>query len=249
MTRNTIPIQYYLDAAAVFHYATKEQFNLLLTGSTRRKDRTEKVLLRLSRRKKLKAIKFGKKLVYVLPRKVKGKDLEDPEIHPKIVHGLGCTEGLARFWRTRTDGEIIAERFFYGCGIIPEWGIKYPNGKMLLFEFSTESNFRYSGLMNGKINAYRRNLEKIEEKFSARAIVVFVLDVPRTSVERFVGSLGGRPAPSPTANASASDEGDRFPFDPFYFVDNKTFLKTPIAELLTSPVYFWMDGKEYPLTK
>jgi hypothetical protein len=249
MSRNTIPIEYYLDAAAVFHYATKEQFNLLLTGSSRRNTRTEIVLLRLSRRKKLKAIKYGKKLVYVAPRKAKGERVDDLAIYPKIVHGLSCTEGLVRFWRARTEGEIIAERYFYGCGIVPEWGIRYPDGKMLLFEFSTKSNFQFSGLMNGKINAYRRSLEKIEEKFSAKAVVVFVLDVPRVTVKRYVGILGGRTAPSPTANASASDEGDRFPFDPFYFVDNETFLKIPIGEQLKAPIYFWMDGKEYPLTK
>ena len=138
MSRNTIPIQYYLDAAAVFHYATKEQFNLLLTGSTRRNARTENVLLRLSRRKKLKAIKYGKKLVYVAPRKAKGESVDGLTIYPKIVHGLSCTEGLVRFWRARTEGEIIAERYFYGCGIVPEWGIRYPDGKMLLFEFFNE---------------------------------------------------------------------------------------------------------------
>src|SRR6185503_16683779 len=95
------------------------------------------------------------------------------------------------FWPARTEGEIIAERFFYGCGVVPEWGIRYPNGKMLLYEFSTKSNFHFSGLMNGKLNAYRRNLEKIEEKFQAKAIVVFVLDIPRITVERYVGTLRG----------------------------------------------------------
>jgi len=243
MSRNTIPVNYYLDAAAVFHYATKEHFNLLLTGSTQRNARTETVLLRLTRRKKLKAIKYGKKLVYVASRKAKGENSDELVIFPKIVHGLSCTEGLVRFWRARTEGEIIAERFFYGCGIVPEWGIRYPDGKMLLFEFSTKSNFQFSGLMNGKLNAYRRSLGKIEEKFSAKAVVVFVLDVPRTTVERYVGILGGRPAPS----ASLRAEGDTFPSDPFYFVDNETFLKIPVGQQLKAPIYFWMDGKEYPL--
>jgi hypothetical protein len=243
MTRNTIPVEWYLDAAAFFHYATKEQYNLLLTGSSRRNTRTEVVLLRLSRRKYLVAIMYGKKLVYVIRRKAKGKNMDDLEMHPKIAHGLACTEGLVRFWRARTEGEMIAERFFYGCGIVPEWGIRYPDGKMLLFEFSTKSNFQFSGLMHGKLNAYRRNLEKIEEKFSAKAIVVFVLDVPRSTVERYVGSLGGRSAGS----ASLRDGGDEFPSDPFYFVDNETFLKVPIGQQLKAPIYFWMDGKEYPL--
>jgi hypothetical protein len=248
MSRNTIPVDSYLDAASVFHYAAKEHFNLLLTGTTRRNTRTEIVLLRLSRRKKLKAIKYGKKLVYVSPQKAKGKNSDDLEIYPKIAHELACTEGLVRFWIAKTEGEIIAERFFYGCGIVPEWGIRYPNKKMLLYEFSTKSNFHFSGLMNGKLNAYRRNLEKIEEKFEAKAVVVFVLDVPRITVERFVGTLK-RDVGSVADDASAPHGGDRFPFDPFYFVDNETYLKVPIGEQLKAPIYFWMDGKEYPLTQ
>ncbi len=249
MSRNTIPVDYYLDAAAVFHYATKEHFNLLLTGSSRRNTRTETVLLRLSKRKKLKAIKYGKKLVYVAPQKAKGKNFEDLAIYPKIVHGLSCTEGLVRFWRARTEGEIVAERFFYGCGIVPEWGIRYPNGKMLLFEFSTKSNFQFSGLMNGKLNAYRRNLAKIEEKFSAMAVVVFVLDVSRVTVERYVGTLKREVGSVADGDQSALYGGDGFPFDPFYFVDNETFLKVLIGQQLKAPIYFGMDGKEYPLTE
>ncbi len=247
MSRNTIPVQYYLDAAAVFHYATKEHFNLLLTGSSGRNTRTEVVLLRLSRRKYLVAIMYGKKLVYVIRRKAKGKNMDDLEMHPKIAHGLACTEGLVRFWRARTEGEMIAERFFYGCGIVPEWGIRYPDGKMLLFEFSTKSNFQFSGLMNGKLNAYRRNLEKVEEKFQVKAIVVFVLDVPRITVERYVGTLKRDVGSDASGIPSASSEGDGFPFDPFYFVDNETFLSVPIGDQLKAPIYFWMDGKEYPL--
>lgn len=249
MSRNTIPVEYYLDAAAVFHYATKEHFNLLLTGSSRRNTRTEIVLLRLVKRKKLKAIKYGKKLVYVSPQKAKGKKVDDLEIYPKIAHGLSCTEGLVRFWRARIDGEIIAERFFYGCGIVPEWGIRYPNGKMLLFEFSTKSNFHFSGLMNGKLNAYRRNLEKIEEKFQAKAIVVFVLDVPRITVQRFVGTLESQAGSVADGVPSALYGGDRFPSDPFYFVDRETFLSIPIGDQLKAPIYFWIDGKEYLLTE
>jgi hypothetical protein len=247
MSRNTIPIEYYLDAAAVFHYATKEHFNLLLTGSSRRNTRTETVLLRLTRRKKLKAIKYGKKLVYVVPRKAKGKAVDELVIYPKIVHELACTEMLVRFWRARTEGEIIAERFFYGCGIVPEWGIRYPDGKILLCEFSTKSNFQFTGLMNGKLNAYRRNLENVEQKFQAKAVVVFVLDIPRSTVERFVGTLKRENGSVADGDLSALYGGDGFPFDPFYFVDNETFLKVPIGDQLKAPIYFWMDGKEYPL--
>jgi len=96
---------------------------------------------------------------------------------------------FGQIYRSRMDGEVIAERFFYGLGSVPEWGIRYPNGKILLFEFSTKSNFLFSNLMNGKLSAYQRSLEKIEDKFQAKAIVLFVLDVPRNTVERYAGSL------------------------------------------------------------
>jgi hypothetical protein len=249
MKRNTIPVEYYLDALAVLPYATKEQINLLLKGSTARLSRTEIVLPRLTERHRIEAIAVGKKLVYALRRNVRGMDLNDPGIYPKLVHGVACSEIIVRFWRAKVEGEIIAERFFYGCGVVPEAGIRYADGKMLVFEFSTKSNFRYTGLMNGKINAYRRNLEKIEEEFQAKSIVVFVLDVPRITVERYVGSLKRNVGSVADGESSAPSEGDGFPSDPFYFVDYETFLKVPIGDQLKAPIYLWMDGREYPLTK
>src|SRR5438093_8537311 len=117
---------------------------------------------------------------------------------------------------------------------------------MLLLEFSTKSNFLYTELMNGKINAYVRNLEKIEEKFQAKAIVVFVIDVPRNTVERFVGSLKRDVGPVADGRTSASAGGDSFPFNPFFFTDYETFLKVPLGKQLYEPIYFWSDGREYP---
>lgn len=244
MNSNYIPTEVFLDWALVFHWATKRHFQLAITGrETKRHRRTEIVLRRLSLRKKLRTVRYGKKLVYALPRKT--KDFDEFEGGLKIYHGLACTECLVRFYRSRMEGEIISERFFRGCGSVPEWGIRYPDGKLLLLEFSSRSNFLYTELMNGKINAYMRNLEKIEEQFRAKAVVLFVLDVHRDSVKRFVGSLDGRSARSAALRAG----GDRFPFNPFFFVDYETFLKIPIGDQLKSPIYFWTDGKEYPLTK
>jgi len=205
---------------------------LFLTGKeSKRHRRTEIVLKRLSNRKMIRAIRFGKKLIYALPRKTKGWD--EHSGLSKVIHGLACTECLVRFYRSGLDGEIIAERYFYGFGAVPEWGIRYPNGKMILFEFSTKNNFYYTGNIRGKIGAYNKNLPRIEARFQAEAIVVFVCDVGRSAVQREVGS--------------ASAEGDRFPFDPFFFTDYETFLKVPIGEQLKAPIYFWTDGKEYPL--
>jgi hypothetical protein len=81
---------------------------------------------------------------------------------------------------------------------------------MLLFEFCTENNFHFSNNMNGKLSAYKRHLEGIERKFNSHAIVLFVLDISREKVERFVGSVGS-PAPSPTACGRLLLAGDSPP--------------------------------------
>ena len=260
MARHTIPIDRYIEAAQVFHWFTKEHFILWFLGILKRHRRTESVLHKLVQKGKLRCVKFGKRLVYTVPRRAKGKRpvllKEKPGYEPKlsedaiagrnkIVHGLACTECLVRFYRSRTDGEIIAERYFYGLGAVPEWGIRYPNGKLLLFEFCTESNFLYANMMKGKISAYQRHLEKIEERFLAKAIVLFVIDVPRKTVEGFVGALRREDG----SLAGARAEGDSFPFNPFWFTDYQTFLGVPLGQQLAAPSYFWIDGKEYPLKK
>ena len=89
--------------------------------------------------------------------------------------------------------------------------------------------------MRSKLASYRRTLDKIEEKFNAKAMVVFVLEVDRGVVERWAGLL--RCAPS---------DGDTFP-DPFFFTDYETFLKVPFGQAIEAPIYFWVDGKEYSL--
>lgn len=128
MARHTIPIDRYIEAAQVFHWFTKEHIILWLLGFLKRHRRTESVLLRLVRKGKLHSLKFGKRLIYIVPRKTKGKLpvllKEKPGYEPKrteaaikqknkIEHGLACTECLVRFFLSRTDGEIIAERYFY----------------------------------------------------------------------------------------------------------------------------------------
>jgi hypothetical protein len=264
MARHTIPIDRYIEATQVFHWFTREHIILWFLGFLKRHRRTESVLLKLVRKGKLRSVKYGKRLVYTVPRRTKGKlpvllkekSGYEPKItetaitgRGKIVHGLACTECLVRFYRSKLDGEIIAERFFYRLGAVPEWGIRCPNGKLLLLEYCTEDNFRHSNMMKGKINAYMRHLEKIEEKFQAEAIVVFVIDVPRGTVENFVGILKRDVGSVADDDQSALYEGESFPLNPFFFTDYKTFLGVPMGTQLIAPIYFWMDGKEYPLKK
>jgi hypothetical protein len=188
----------------------------------------------LSERGKLRTILYGKKLIYAAPKNVKGQVLDEFYGLSKVVHGLACTEGLVRFYRSRMDGVVVAERFFYGLGAVPEWGLLYPEGKMLLFEYCTKSNFLFSGKVKGKIQAYDRSLDKIEKKFNTKAMIVFVLDVPKGVVERFVV----RERQAGTENGAAGK---------IFFTDYETFRKIPIGEQLTAPIYFWNDGKQYPL--
>ena len=241
MSKPTIPIDFYLEAASVFHWATKRHYQLWFTGQARtRHRRTESVLRRLTKSGKLRAVYYGKKLIYSIPRISKGTKNDEFSGLSKVVHGLACTECLVRFFRSRTDGTVIAECYFSGLGAVPEWGIVYPNGNMLLFEFCTKHNFFFSGNVQGKLSAYRQNLEKIEDKFNAKAMVVFVIDVPRITLEKYIISRAYA--------GSASAEGDTFPFNPFFFTDYETFLNVPIGQALYEPIYIWSDGKNYPLT-
>lgn len=265
MARHTIPISRYMEAAQVFHWATKEHFILWFTGGITRHRRTESVLHKLVQKGRLRSVQFGKRLIYTAPRRTKGKipqlikeksgyeagESEKAVIGAnKIIHGLACTEGLVRFWLSRTDGEIIAEKHFYGLGAVPEWGIRYPNGKILLFEFCTENNFLFSNNMTGKLNAYREHLKDIERKFEAEGIVIFVLDIAREKVERYVGSLGSLAGSVADGDTSALYNGGFSPVAPCFFVDYETFLKVPYGKQLFEPIYFWsLDGRVYPLSQ
>jgi len=179
----------------------------------------------------LRTFKYGKKLVY------SSKQVKDEfEGLAKVYHGLACTECLVRFYRSRTEGMIVAEKYFYGLGCVPEWGIIYPDGKMLLFEFSTRNDFLVTGKVKGKLQAYRTNMERIEEKFNAKALLVYVIDIPKVTLERFLHKVcraGSVAALSPE----------------IFFVDYETFLSIPIGEQLIAPIYYWMDGNQYALRR
>jgi len=211
----------YLTTASVFHWATKEHYTAWFTGSFERHKRTEVVLPRLVKRGKLKSVTIGNRILYCIPRKCKGRTLY-------IEHGLGCTEGLVRIWRSDMNSMIIPERFFQGFGNVPEWGIKYQNGKLLLYEFCTKGNFEKPGLVKGKINRYRDSLLAIGGKFEGEGIVLLVADVPRQAVKNYVEKS--------------------IPEGPFLFTDYQTFKSIPIGENLKAPIYIWGEnGQEYPL--
>lgn len=221
---HTISQKRYLKAAQVFHWATKDHFTLWFTGSTNRSKRTEVILPRLVKKGSLVATKHGKKLVYACPRRVR-----NPGFFSKIDHGLGCTEGLIRFWWSDMSAEIIEERYFYGCGSVPEWGLRYSTGKMILFEYCTADNFKRLSVMKRKLTAYRNNLETINRKFEREGIIVFVCDVPRKRVIQFIEKV--KPAGLPV-----------------FFTDYEMFKRVGIGHQLAAPIYLWgEDGLSYPL--
>ncbi|MFC1879103.1 hypothetical protein ACFLZW_04250 [Chloroflexota bacterium] len=140
--------------------------------------------------------------------------------YPLFEHGLGCTEGLVRFYRSDMDCQVIPERKLRGFGIVPEAGILYPNNTLLLYEFCTHDNFNRPGLILSKITRYQSQLSRFEQKFGGEAVVVFVADDTRFKVDCFVN--------------------DHMPLgEQLFFTDYKTFLDTPIGEQLCAPIYIW----------
>ena len=216
----TISKYEYLKTAQVFHWATYEHYVVWITGENKRHKRTEVMLPRLVKKGKLIPKKYGKRLIYTVPRRKYDTNYE---------HGLGCTEGLVRFVRSKPNGEIIAERHLRGFGIVPEWGIRYQNKKLLLFEFCTQDNFHRRGLIRSKITRYQNNLLQLETKFECEAIVLFVIEAPRIDVQYFVDEV------MPAGNQ-------------FFFTDYSVFKIVKLGDQFIDPVYIWgEDGFPYPL--
>jgi len=216
----------YKQFAQVAHWFTQEHCNIWFTGSTKRTKRTEVILPRLVKKGEIVAIRLDKKLVYTCNRKFR-----HPGYYYKVEHGLGCTEGLVRFWRSDMSAEVIEERHFRGCGSMPEWGLRYESGKMLLFEYCTYSNVTMTNGLIGKLVAYPKTLGNINRKFNGNGILVFVCDLSRKRLLSFLSR--------------------KIPVGiPAFFTDYDTFKTVPIGQQLTAPIYLWgEDGQPYPLVK
>jgi hypothetical protein len=213
----------------VAHQASKRQIQIGVRGFANPKYTTlERFLKTRERNGKLRVAwmkdsKHGTIKVYAKPQKTRNFD---PENFEDLYHGYCCTECLIRFM-TAKEGEAIPEKYFRGYGRVPEFGMRYENGKLLLLEFSTKHDVGYTGKLRGKLNGYDDCLSAIERDFSARSVVVFVLDVDRDRVRTIVDSYK--------------------PSDQFFFTDFDTFKRVPMGQALIAPIYIWKDGKEYPL--
>jgi hypothetical protein len=228
MAKKTISMKRYLELAQVFHWATKEHYQLMLTGKTGRHSRTEKILPRLVEKNKLVALPYHNRLIYSAPRRCRGKNSFNAR---KIEHGLACTECLVRIWLSKKDGEIISEKHFSKFRIIPEFGIRYPTGTLLLVEFSTPDNFRRRGLMRSKVERYEKNMNVILHQFnSERGVVLFIMEASAEAVKRFRQRIVTLDVP-------------------IYAVDWESFQSIKYGKQLSEPIYFWEDGNAYPLTK
>jgi hypothetical protein len=210
----------FLEVAQTLHHFTRRQAVIFFKGEDRRDKRVEFLLPHFERKGRLNAFWREGRKVYVVPRKGR----------LNVDHGLACTECLTRIWRARPIGEIYPEKEFKTYPMVPEWAIRYPNGKMLLFEFSTADNSNRTPLMKNKVSRYLENLHQIENDYQAEAIVLFVMDIPKITVERFVDEI--------------------IPADKLFFIDYRTFLTVHPNEVLTAPVYIWGgDGKRHPLSR
>lgn len=145
-----------------------------------------------------------------------------------LRHGLICSKSFLRIYAANPTGEAIGENEFRAqkFGVVPEWGIVYPNGTMILYEFCTADNAGRNGLVVKKTNFYRKYLDRIETHFDSKAIVVLLLDT-KDALKHATASLGAHFA---------------------YYVDLQTFAKVKTGDHLTAPIYIWGgDGNKYPL--
>ena len=212
--------QDYLEAAQFFHWATELHFLMFFTGGTGKPLRNRRMLSRLSKKyakknkeRSLYSAEYEKQTVYIVPRK-KGKG----DFLSKVNHGLGCTECMVRLWRSNMSGQIIEEKEFVGYGCIPDFGIQYPNGEMLLVEYATKDNYTGRKVIKNKLTAYRNYLWLIEQKFKATSVLLYVIDISKETLEKFVNKL--------------------IPLDiPVYFVDYQTFKNVEIGKQLSAPIY------------
>lgn len=231
-TDKKITIIDFLEVSQDFHWATMKHYVLWFTGKTNRHHRTEYVLPKLAKRyanqktrkNSLFAMKHGKQLIYSCPRRIRNQD-----IFLKVDHGLGCTETMVRLHRSDLEADVVPERKFFGCGSVPDFGMKYKSGQMLLIEFTTRHNFSMTNSVIEKIAAYRNNLSTISNRFNASPIILFVVDVPRVKIQTYIE--------------------ERKPISlPIFFVDTETFNSIEIGSQLAAPIYLWgEDGLSYPL--
>ena len=179
MKQLTLCQKQYMSVAELFLWSEALDFTQWFTSTRKRWKRTEYTLPRLVQKKRLRAVQYGRKLVYTASQKASVEH---------IPHGLACTKALLRF-KQSNDGVYISERFFrrHGHRAIPEWGIVHTNGT-LLFEYTSADNFRRVKAMNRKLEMYRQELKSFQGMFH-NPFYLFVVEAPKHEVVRFAEKL------------------------------------------------------------
>lgn len=217
MKRHSITQEGILRAAqALDGFFTRQQVTQLLFGKDDRHRGIERLLPYLVAKGKLVSYPFQKKLAYIVPRLAKKSGIEF-----RIEHGVGCSECKVRLWLADRSAELVPERRFKGFSVWPDGGLIYPNGWLLMYEFSTQDNARRLGILRYKAHRY---LQLVKEKHQ----VLFVMDLPANKVEAVVEKMPSHEA--------------------FWYVDFATFRSIPLAESLLAPVYInGGNGNKYSL--
>jgi hypothetical protein len=223
----------------MFRWVTRWVLFVFFGGAEKRIKALEKILPKLERERKLEVTWHRGEKVYSMPRKKRVKPVS-------MDHEIACADILCRLWRCRMEeGEIFTERAFRGFGIVPEGGIRYSEERdtMLIFEYSTRSNFYHSGVMKSKLTRYKKTLSAMEKKVKRNITVLFIIDIERYKIKEFVRRMHrilNEPVFSDHAGSSRH---------PFFFTDYQTFKSVPIGEALTAKIYFWQDGNVWRLTE
>jgi len=219
----SLDVRKFLDVA---HWASNRQIQIGVRGYYRERYTTlENLLKRWSDKGKIRSCKIGSTKYYAKLGKTRDFDIHDTS---NVPHGYAVTEDLVRLM-TAKEGEPLAQRLFRGYYRVPEFGIRYENGKMILVEHSTENDTEYHQRLSGKLTGYGKSIEKIEEDFGVKVLVLFILDVKRERVKQLINKY--------------KPEGN------YFFTDYQTFLSIPMGQALIAPIYLWKDLKERPLIK
>jgi hypothetical protein len=156
----------YLAWAEVLDWFVRELITLIFYGKLIRDGRTERILKKFRSKGRLRSVWYDGRWVYSA-RRINRRQYD--QIPDHIYHGLGCSEGLVRFYLSDPGAIIIPERKFKNLGYRPEWGMILSSGMTLLYEFCTADNVRRS--LKHKLQTY--------QDLPANQAVLFVLDIVR----------------------------------------------------------------------
>lgn len=158
-------IRNFLEEIERFDWFTKRQARLYFYGSDERDNgRMERLLQRLADSGRIqKERPFGNLPAYYSCRRINRKEYDHSYGH--IYHGVGCTEGFIRLWKTDPHPKIFHPEYKF-VHQKPEFAITYSTGKTLYYEFSTADNLR----------VLKTKIEKYTQILPSKCVALFVLD-------------------------------------------------------------------------